>query len=182
VEFRTDRLTVREWRPDEDLDVAYDIYRRPEVTRWLGGGGQPWPDLEATRSRLERWAGVGIERPGYGLWAVVPHDVGHPVGTVLLVHLADSEGELTQDIEVGWHFHPDHWGRGYATESAAAVLRHAFDELGLAVVNAIAFPENAPSLAVMRRLGMTHRGETSQWYGATFDWWTVDRVGFESRP
>jgi RimJ/RimL family protein N-acetyltransferase len=184
VELQTERLLIREWRPDDDseLTTAYDIYRRAEVTRWLGGGGTPWADLPESRQHLERWQSVARAQPGYGLWAVVPDKVGHPVGTVLLVHLADADGRLTDDVEVGWHFHPEHWGRGYATESAVAVLSHAFTTLSLGVVNAIAYPDNAPSLAVMRRLGMTHRGETSRWYGATFDWWTVDRLGFEGRP
>ena len=43
---------------------------------------------------------------------------------------------------IGWHFHPQHWGQGYATEAARAVLHHAFVDQGLSVVNAVAFDGN----------------------------------------
>jgi RimJ/RimL family protein N-acetyltransferase len=44
------------------------------------------------------------------------------------------------------------------------VLDYGF-ELGLAEILAIAKPDNAPSIAVMRRIGMRHSGRTSRWYG-----------------
>jgi len=173
--MRTERLTLRAWDPDSDDDVraAFDIYRRPAVAQWLGQSGQPWESESATRERLRRWANVSLDRPGYGLWAVVPDGVPDPVGTVLLVPLPGPGGELTDDIEIGWHFHPDHWGHGYATEAARAVLRHAFDDLRLSIVNAVAYAGNDPSFAVMRRLGMTHRGRNDRWYGTEFEWWTA---------
>lgn len=171
--MRTERLLLRRWDPTDAADVAaaYDVYRRDEVARWLGATPQPWASPDVAQSRLERWAGIGVARPGYGMWAVVPDAVGRPVGTVLLVPLPDAAGALTDDIEIGWHLHPDFWGQGYATEAAAAVLRHAFDGLGLDRVNAVAYAGNAPSFGVMRRLGLTRQGETNRWYGTTFDWW-----------
>ena len=51
------------------------------------------------------------------------------------------------------------WGRGLATEGGAAALRAAFGALGLRRVIALARPENAPSLAVMRKLGMRREAE-----------------------
>jgi len=175
MELRTTRLHVRAWDPDDadELAVAYDIYRRDEVAKWLGAKPAPWQSLEETRTRLERWAGIDRETPGYGLWAVVPDEVGRPVGTVLLVPLTDGDRNPTGEIEIGWHFHPDHWGHGYATEASAALLDHAFTTMRLPRVEAIAFAGNGPSFAVMRRLGMTPQGSTDRWYGTTFEWWSV---------
>ena len=175
MELRTERLLVRAWDPEDpdEVAVAYDIYRREEVARWLGATPAPWPSLEATKARLERWAGIPAKLPGFGLWAVVPDEVGHPVGTVLLVPLPDADNNPTDDIEIGWHFHPDHWGHGYATEASAAVLEHGFADLGLPRVEAVAYAGNEPSFAVMRRLGMTHQGTTDRWYGTTFEWWSI---------
>ena len=173
--MRTGRLTLRPWDPEDEADVraAFDIYNRPAVVDWLSRPPKPAQSESATRDRLRRWAAVGIERPGLGLWAVVPDAVGRPVGTVILTPLPGSGGVRTDDIEIGWHVHPDHWGQGYATEAASVVLTHAFDDLGLPVVNAVAFAGNEPSFAVMRRLGMTHRGTSDRWYDTTFEWWTV---------
>ena len=177
MELRTERLLLRPWRPDDDADVdtAYDIYRRDEVARWLGATPAPWPSREATRERLARWAAIGERDPGYGMWAVVPDDVGVPVGTVLLVRLPDADGAMTDDVEVGWHFHPDHWGKGYATEASQALIDHAFGTLGLHEVNAVAYAGNEPSFAVMRRLGLSPHGPTDRWYGVTLEWWSVSR-------
>ena len=175
--MRTDRLTIRRWDPDDDADVrtAFDIYRRTAVVEWLSRPPKPLESESATRDRLRRWAGVSVERPGFGLWAVVPDAVGLPVGTVLLVPLPGAGGAMTDDVEIGWHFHPHHWGNGYATEAARAVLDHAFDDLELPVVNAIAYAGNEASFSVMRRLGMTYRGTTDRWYDKSMEWWAAER-------
>lgn len=175
LELRTERLLLRPWHPDDPDDVAaaLDVYRRDEVSRWLGAVPRPWPDADHARERLERWASVAHEQPGLGLWAVVPDSVGRPVGTVLLVHLPDADGAPTDDVEVGWHLHPDAWGRGYATEGARSLLQHGFGTLRLDAVNAVVRDGNTASEAVARRLGMAHQGSTDRWYGVTLGWWRI---------
>ena len=183
VETRTDRLSLRRWDPDDDSDVriAFDIYRRTAVVEWLSRPPQPLEAEGEARARMRRWAGIAVDRLGLGMWAVVPDAVGVPVGTVLLLPLPVA-GVLTDDVEIGWHFHPDHWGHGYATEAARAVLGHAFNDLGLPVVNAIAYAGNKASFAVMRRLGMTYRGTSDRWYGKSFEWWTAERLSPALHP
>ena len=56
-----------------------------------------------------------------------------------------------------WHLHPKHWGHGYATEAAAAVLRRAY-AAGVAEVVALIHPENERSKQVAMRLGMEYQG------------------------
>jgi RimJ/RimL family protein N-acetyltransferase len=174
VELRTDRLILRPWDPDDasDVEAAYDIYRREEVARWLGSRPQPWESPEQTRTRLERWRDVSATEPGLGLWAITLNRHDPPVGTALLVRLPDGEGQLTDDIEIGWHLHPDHWGNGYATEAAQRLLDLAWEQ-ELPEVNAVAYPGNDPSVAVMRRLGMEFQGSVDRWYGVMLDWWLL---------
>lgn len=173
------RLALRAWDPDDDADVAaaFDIYRRDEVARWLGAQPQPWPSERVARERLLRWQSAGFDSPGYGIWALVPHGDSTPVGSALLVHLPDAEGAPTSDVEVGWHLHPDHWGHGYATEAASTLLQHAEHTLGVPEVNAVAYPGNDASIAVMQRLGMHRRGETDRWYGVHLEWWSTAPAG-----
>jgi RimJ/RimL family protein N-acetyltransferase len=173
--FRTPRLLLRLWDADDETDVAalFDMRSRPEVARWLGATPRPWTDVQESRDAIARWAELPDRMPGYGLWAIVPDDVGRPVGTALLVPLPDAQGNPTDDVEVGWHLHPDAWGHGYATEAGRRLLEHAFDDLHLDVVNAVAHPGNDPSTAVMRRLGMRPRGTSDRWYGVELEWWTV---------
>ena len=75
-----------------------------------------------------------------------------------------DESVLTDDIEVGWHLHPDAQGKGYATEAARAAMRREF-ATGTAAIFAVVAPGNAASMAVARRLGMTPVGLRSDWYG-----------------
>ena len=61
-------------------------------------------------------------------------------------------------MEIGWRLARESWGRGYATEAARAVLKHGFAVLALAEIVSFTATTNAPSEAVMKRLGM-HPGE-----------------------
>ncbi len=171
-----DGLTLRPWDPDDETDAqaALDIYSRDEVARWLGAHPAPWRDLDASHARLLRWQVMARENPGLGVWAVVPRAGQRPVGSALMNRLPDGEGHPTEDVEIGWHLHPDAWGRGYATRAARRLLEHGRDVLRLSTVHAVAYEGNDASLAVMRRLDMQPRGETDRWYGVRLQWWSID--------
>jgi len=167
VVFETDRLIVRDWA-DSDGDRVFDIYRRWEVARWLGADPRVMPDRNSASRVIERW-NERNQDPVYGIWAVEEKASGTVAGTVLLVPLpepADDSGK--GEVEVGWHFHPDAWGRGLATESARAAIGHGFRS-GLGEIYAVVRPDNAASLAVCARLGMHPLGRTTRWYGAEME-------------
>jgi RimJ/RimL family protein N-acetyltransferase len=84
-------------------------------------------------------------------------------------------GATTDDIEVGWHLHPDAWGHGYATEAARGALRWGFDR-GLEEVHAVVRPDNAPSLRVCGRLAMVPVGRTSRYYDTELELFTTRDV------
>jgi len=167
VVFETERLIVREWGDTSgELARIFDIYRRDEVMRWLGGG-KVLVNPEQAREVQARWAGYNAQHAGhYGTWAIEVRDTGLLAGTVLLRPMPDpTDGSLSGgEVEVGWHLHPDSFKNGYATEAARGALEHGFGN-GLDEIFAIAKPDNIPSLAVMRRIGMCHLGRTNRWYG-----------------
>ena len=166
--FTTERLDVRPWTHD-DVEVAFDIYSRFEVARWLGAQPKVCESVEAMHGTIDRWAASSGSAGGpCGIWAVVPRATGVPVGTVLLVPLQDGAGEPVAEIEVGWALHPDHWGRGLATEAADGALARGWTA-GLTETYAVVYPGNDPSVAVTQRLGMTALGRTKRWYGAELD-------------
>lgn len=161
----TARLLLRPWRPDDPADVAaaYEIYRHDAVSRWLGAAPTPCDSLAAAAARLGRWDGLadGVR----GVFAAVPWGSrGEPVGSALLLALPRSDGERSDALEVGWHLHPDVWGRGFATEAARAMLLRAH-AAGVREAHAVVHPDNARSLAVCDRLGMVRLGRTAEWYG-----------------
>ena len=167
--LRTPRLLIRPWTPD-DAEAALAIYGDARVMRYLGsagagGGSPPVPDLETMRQRMRRWFEQSADPDGLpGLLAIVEKESGQPIGSVLLKRLPDGSGNPTKDVEVGWHLRPDRWGRGHATEAARAMIAYAFEILRLPEVHAVVYKDNAASLRVCERLGMTHLGETDRYY------------------
>lgn len=91
------------------------------------------------------------------------------MGNLLLKSIPASGPSLplqpSGDTEIGWHFHPDHWGHGFATEAAAAALNFAFAS-GLRRVVAVTAPANAASQKVCIRIGMRHLGRTPRYYNS----------------
>jgi RimJ/RimL family protein N-acetyltransferase len=163
VVFETGRLVVRQWA-DPDGDRVFDIYRRWEVSRWLGAEPRVMTDRGAASKAIMRWNERSREAP-YGVWAVEERATGTVAGTVLLVPLPDpSDGTAGRgEVEVGWHFHPDAWGRGLATEAARGAIEHGFTS-GIGQIYAVVRPDNSASLAVCNRLGMRPIGRTARWY------------------
>lgn len=175
--FHTRRCVVRPWHL-ADAPRFLDTYRRWEVAQWLGTHPKPVQTLDEAEARITAWtehnhaAGLG------GRWAVQRRDDGLVLGTVILIPLPDGEGQ----IEVGWHFHPDSWGQGYATEAARGALRYANDA-GVDEVLAVVRPDNDRSLAVCRRLGMEHLGRTTRYYGLELELFRVRRgAGVNESP
>lgn len=113
----------------------------------------------------------------HGIWAITLADDDVPVGNLLLKPLPLSDGVVknaTDDIEIGWHLHPDVWGRGFATEAARAVVDDAFSRGTLRIL-AVTHPDNLASQAVCRRLGMTPRGRTDRYYDTETELFEIGR-------
>ena len=174
----TERLVVREWTSSaQDIARRFDIYRREEVVKWLGNS-TALTSVAETAERMQRaQAFYDLHQGRYGVWAVQVRDTGLVAGSVLLVPMPEpSDGTPGEaEVEIGWHLHPDSWGKGYATEAAKAVLAHGF-ALGLPEILAIARPDNAASIAVMRRIDMRHSGRTTRWYGLEAEFYRARAV------
>lgn len=155
--LRTERTTLRPWTVD-DAGYYFDILGRRTVTQWLGEP-EPLANVRAARRRIERVENYATPRVP-GARAIVPDEVGYPVGAAMLGRLPDDE-----EIQVGWYLHPDHTGQGYVTEAARAVLDEAL-ACGHRRIWAGMWPHNEASASVCRRLGMTDLGEqVDPWYG-----------------
>ncbi|MEQ4305484.1 GNAT family N-acetyltransferase [Plantactinospora sp. B6F1] len=165
--YETERLVVRDWmlEPD-DLARVFDMYSRPEVVRFFNRSTLPLREPAGAEEGVRQWHARNAEFPaGYGIWAVQRREDGRVVGTVMLKPLPGrDEAKLTDDIEVGWHLHPDSWGHGYATEAARGAIERGF-AAGVPEIYAVVAPGNEASMAVARRLGMTSIGRRTDWYG-----------------
>jgi RimJ/RimL family protein N-acetyltransferase len=170
----TERLIIRPWTHSEsDLDRVFDAYARWDVVRYLGSIPKPMESRDQAGPAVDRWAARATPDGRFGVWAAEVRETGVVAGTVLLVQLPGPTEQGEDVVEVGWHFHPDSWGHGYATEAAAALLAKGFHD-GLRQIYAVVRPENEPSLAVCRRLGMTPLGRTSRWYDVELEAFRID--------
>lgn len=171
--LHTDRLSLRGWE-DDDADFVFDMYSRWQVKQFVGRYPTVMSDRGEAEAAIARWR--SLNHPTLGIWAVQDRHDSHLLGTLLLKPIPASSDEEpppdSGDIEIGWHFHPDAWGHGYATEAAARVLQHAFAG-GLAEVVAVTHAPNTASQAVARRIGMTHRGQTDRYYDMTCELFTA---------
>jgi RimJ/RimL family protein N-acetyltransferase len=173
--YETPRLVVRAWTHDEsDVDRIFDTYSRWEVARWLGATPRVLESREEAEKVVDRWAGRGEDDDRFGVWAIEVRETGVVAGTVLVVELPDPAETGTGEVEVGWHLHPDSWGYGYATEAARGAVERGFAG-GLEEIFAVVRPDNERSLAVCRRLGMTHLGLTDRWYDSQLELFRLAR-------
>ncbi len=148
----TARLVLRPFAPS-DVPAYAAVRAKPEVVGMLPGGAAAAARAAADAERLvSAWAGA---RPGAAPWAVQEREGGRLLGHLGLRLLPELGGET----ELLYMLDSGVWGRGLATEGGAAALRAAFGPLELRRVIAMARPENAASIAVMRKLGMRFEGE-----------------------
>lgn len=149
--LQTDRLLLRPWR-DADRDAFAAMSADPQVMEFFPAELMRRDECDAFVDRAEQGL---AERGGWGWWALEERASAAFVGVAGLAPVR-FEAHFTPAVEIGWRLARAAWGKGYATEAAAASVARGFGELGLDEVVALAHPANERSRAVMRRLGMTH--------------------------
>ena len=145
----TDRLVLRSLRPGDERHVF--AYRSvPDVVRYIPGEPKT---LELVQDRVAERATAGRIEPSHPTGTLAVELDGRVIGDVLL-HLDGPDGHDGRQAEIGWVLAPDMQGMGYATEAAEALVRVAFDELGVHRVWAQLDGENDASARICERLGM----------------------------
>ena len=97
-------------------------------------------------------------RLGFGPWTIIEKASGSVVG---LGGLYDDPFEPGWGPEIGYHFAPSAWGKGYATELVRLCLTEAYTSLGLTEVKAFTHPNNVASRRVLQKAGF-ERGQFIQ--------------------
>jgi RimJ/RimL family protein N-acetyltransferase len=144
----TERLLLRPFE-DGDLDALYDIERRADVARYLYWGPRTRGEVRAALDLRKGMTAIDEHSQTVRLAAVV-RDTGAMIGDFSL-HLVSREH---QQGEIGFVMHPEHHGKGYATEASLVLLRLGFDDLGLHRIVGRCDARNAASARLMERLGM----------------------------
>ena len=163
--LETDRLLLREFVMD-DVAVFFRLISDPDVTRYTGDGGK---SLEEARTGIQERLFRDYEIHGYGRWAVVDKLTGKVIGFAGLKYL-DDVGE----VDLGYRFFKEHWGRGLATEASKAVLEYGVETLQLPRIIGIADIENKASIRVLEKIGFQFEKVTA-YRDHQVAWYTFER-------
>jgi RimJ/RimL family protein N-acetyltransferase len=151
----TDRLALMRPSPG-DSELLAPVFAERAVWEFPYGRGM---DAQWTAAFVDQ-AVAGWERYGFGIWVVrtlADAEVIGYLGLSMPSFLSELiPAERMPAVEVGWRLHPDHWGRGYATEGARAALGQAFETLQLSEVCSAPQSINPPSARVAERVGMEY--------------------------
>ncbi|MFN8383742.1 MAG: GNAT family N-acetyltransferase [Anaerolineales bacterium] len=142
----TGRLVMRPFTLG-DRNVLFEIVQEPDIFRYF-----PSKDAWAME-KVERYIQYQIahwQKFDYGHWAVVMRETGQIIGWNGLEYLPE-----TNETEVGYLFSRAAWGKGYATESASAIVRFGLKRVGLKEIIGLTDPENIASQRVLEKSGLS---------------------------
>jgi ribosomal-protein-alanine N-acetyltransferase len=143
---RTERLLLERMRL-EDADELASMHDDDRFVEVFGHRSTSDRVRASVVANIETW-----ERLGYGLWTIRDGGTGELIGRGGLrpVTVLDVE-----EVELGYAFRPEWWGRGLATEMSRVALELGFGRLQLPDVVAFTMPTNSRSRRVMEKLGFT---------------------------
>lgn len=146
--LETERLALRNWLESDvpsytrlSEDVGYNCFSRP--------GHFLVRSVEEAQAKIRDRMAL-FDKRGLGKFPIFLRDTGEFIGTC---GLEPFEFGHQPEVELGYRLCLKHWGQGYATEAASAVLRYGFGTLGLYKVMAFALPQNVASLKILEKLG-----------------------------
>ncbi len=145
VLIETERLVLRSWTLS-DLDGAFNLWSDPDVMRFVGNG-LPQNDREEARTWLEQ-AIAYEEKNGFCRWAVEDRISGQLTGCCGFLY-QDKDTE----VDLGYYILREHWGKGYATEIAAACLNYGFEDLKFTEIVASVDVRHVRSRRILEKLG-----------------------------
>jgi len=143
--LETERLVLRHLTLD-DAEFILGLVNEPSWLRYIGDRGVR--TIEDARQYLRTGPLASYQQFGFGLYLIEQKESGVPVGICGLL-----QRETLDDVDVGFALLPQFWRKGYAFESAAAVIEHGRDDFGLRRVVAITSPDNHGSIQLLEKLG-----------------------------
>ncbi|MEU3454074.1 GNAT family N-acetyltransferase [Micromonospora sp. NPDC006766] len=149
VLLETERLRLRRFTT-ADVDHLVELDSDPEVMRFLTGG-QSTPKATVRDEQMPRILAQYDRHPGLGRWVALDGTSGEFLGWFALDPSADGT-----EAELGYRLRRSAWGHGLATEGSRALVRHAFETVGVRRVWAETMTVNAPSRAVMAKAGLRY--------------------------
>lgn len=144
--IETERLILRKLSTD-DAGFILGLLNQPSFIQFIGDRGVR--TLDDARDYILKRLVYSYQRFGFGLYLTLLKESEVPIGICGLV-----KRETLNDVDVGFAFLPQYWSKGYAFESASAVLAYARDNLGLKRIVGVTTPDNHGSIRVLEKMGL----------------------------
>jgi RimJ/RimL family protein N-acetyltransferase len=144
--LETERLILRRLTTD-DAPFILDLLNQPSFIQFIGDRGVR--NLDDARQYILNGPVASYERYGFGLYLTLLKDGESPIGICGLV-----KRDALPDADVGFAFLPQFWLKGYAFESASAIMAYGRDALGLERILGVTSSDNIGSIRVLEKLGL----------------------------
>ena len=144
--LETDRLILR-WLSVEDAEFILRLLNEPSFIRFIGDKGVR--TIDDARAYILEGPVSSYEQFGFGLYLTELKEQGVAIGICGLL-----KRESLEDVDIGFAFLPEFWNKGYAFESASAVMAYGRDVIGLDRIVAITSADNDGSINVLGKLGL----------------------------
>ena len=146
--LETNRLILRPFTLD-DAEAWLPLISLPEIIRYTGD--TPATTVDQARELLRTRPLRDYAVHGYGRMAVIEKARARLVGFSGFKYVADL-----QEVDIGYRFLPDCWGKGYATESALALMEEGRRTHGFRRIVGTVHPDNPASGKVLEKLGLRY--------------------------
>lgn len=155
--IETERLVVRGAQIG-DVDALHRRRNHPDAARYQDWE-LPFP-LEAARTLVV--GAASSAHPTVGDWWMAT--IVERASESIVGDIAFRLESIGRAATMGYTLHPDHWGRGYATEAVGAMIDRLIDT-GVRRVSASIDPENVASARLLERLGFRYEGKLAgSWF------------------
>jgi len=146
IVLETERLILRKLSTD-DAEFVLELLNEPSFLRYIGDRGVR--NLEEAKQYILNRLVTSYERNGFGLYLVELKESSIPIGISGLV-----KRDTLPDPDIGFAYLPAYWSKGYAVESASAVMNYAREVLGLTRIVAITSLDNEASAKLLGKIGL----------------------------
>ena len=143
--LETPRLLLREIEIS-DTEAMFELNADPEVMKYTGDVS--FESLEQTKGFIANYP--DYKKNGFGRNAVILKGTGEFLGWCGLKKLPDGT------VDIGYRFLKRHWDKGYATESAKAMIDYGFAHYRLTEIIGNASVKNPASIRVFEKLDMSY--------------------------
>ena len=162
MELKTRRLWLREFEK-ADIPVLYAYNQHPEFQRFEAG---PLVSEYQFFQIIQDIIAQQAEQPRQSFYFAVVRD-HHVIGSSY-VTIHDTKN---RQAEIGYVIGFEHWGNGYATEAAQAVIRFGFETLKQHRIYAEVISENRASVRVLEKIGMQREAHLRENIYFHQRWW-----------